>query len=166
MKFTSRWFSPKTTIKKSKIHGYGVFASKDINKDEIVLISGGVIFPKKDLKKYQKENGNLGLQIDDNFYIAPINRKEIKNGGVNHSCDPNIGFDGDIILKSIKDIKKGEECVIDYAMCYTDLENFKCKCNTKNCRKNIDSEDWANKSLQKKYKNNFSNYLKSKISKK
>jgi len=163
MNLTSRWFSPKIIIKKSRIHGYGVFASKDINKDEIVLISGGVILPKKDLKKYQKENGNLGLQIDDSFYIVPISRSEIKNGGVNHSCNPNIGFYGDVIIKAIKDIKKGEELSIDYCMCYSELEDFKCICDFKKCRKNITADDWKNKTLQKKYKNYFTNYLKSKF---
>ena len=163
MKFISRWFSPKTTIKKSKIHGNGVFAKQDILKGDIVLISGGIIIPKKDLKNYQKDNGKLGLQIDDNFYIAPISREEIKNGGVNHSCDPNIGFDGDILLRATKNINKGEELVIDYCTCYSSLEKFECKCNTKNCRKEITSNDWRIKTLQKKYKNYFTNYLKLKI---
>lgn len=165
MKYSSRWFNPKITIRKSNIHGQGIFAKENILKGEIVLISGGIVIQKKDLNNYQKLNGNLGLQIDDNFYIAPISRKEIRNGGVNHSCDPNIGFDGDILLRAIKDIPKGEECTVDYCMCYTELQNFSCKCISKKCRKNITGNDWKNKDLQKKYRDYFINFLKSKIKK-
>lgn len=165
MIYSTRWFNKKVTIKRSKIHGYGVFAKQDILKGDIVLISGGVIVPKKDLFNYQKNNGDLGLQIDDNFYIAPISRDEIHNGGVNHSCNPNIGFNGDIILKAIRNISKGEECTVDYSMCYSDLKNFTCKCGSNMCRKKITGNDWNKKFIQKKYINFFTNYIKSKLKK-
>jgi hypothetical protein len=35
---------------------------------------------------------------------------------INHSCDPNVGFAGDIVLVAMRDIRQGEELTADYAL--------------------------------------------------
>lgn len=164
--FHHRWVNPKIESFDSPIEGLGVKAISNIGKGEIVGILGGVIVPISEIDQLWEELGHVGVQLDDNFYICPTTRDELKETGVfNHSCEPNAGFKNSIVLIAIKDIKKGEEVVFDYAYCETHFKSFKCNCGTKNCRKVITPNDWKNKELQKKYWDYFSPYLKSKISK-
>jgi len=73
----------------SDIHGYGMFAKKDIEKNQYI-----------------------GMASIDNKYKTYLGRY------VNHSRRPNIKFiftdTGDLITKSIKEIKTGEELFVDY----------------------------------------------------
>ena len=66
----------------------------------------------------------------------------------NHSCNPNCMVDDDLNIITIKRIKKGEELTFGYNLLndgekasdffWDDRWNFKCKCNSKNCQKEID----------------------------
>ena len=159
-----RWITPKAKPIHSKIHGLGVIANEPISKGENVAVLGGVIVPTKDMEKYWDIMGHVGIQIDDDFFIVPTSKKELEEKGVyNHSCDPNCGFKNSVTLIAIKDIKPGEELVFDYAFCESIIRSFKCNCGSSNCRKTINPNDWKIASLQKKYKEFFSPYLKSKI---
>ena len=159
-----RWITPKARSFNSKIHGLGVAAIQNIKKGEIVCVYGGVIVLKRDVKEYWKIMGHIGIQIDDNFWTVPTSREELKKTGIfNHSCKPNCGFSNQITLIAIRDINNGEELVFDYAFCESFMEDFKCKCGSKNCRKIIKGTDWKNKEIQKRYKKYFSPYLKKKI---
>jgi SET domain-containing protein len=159
--YKHRWYSPKVKTFSSPIAGIGVVAKQDIVKGEIVFVYGGVIIPKSEIKDYWKKMGHAGIQVDDEFFLCPISREELKEQGIiNHSCEPNVGFKNSVVLVAIKDIKSGEEIVLDYAFCESAKESFKCNCGSRNCRKMITSEDWKNKDLQKKFGDYFSPYLK------
>ena len=164
-KWGTRWLTPKAKVINSKLHGLGVEAIKFIKKGEAVGVLGGLIVPKKEIKKYWKKEGHIGIQISDGFFIVPPNRKELHKYGVyNHSCSPNIGFNNEsIILYAIKNIKKGEELVFDYAMCEANKPPFKCNCRSKNCRNYIKPTDWKNKNLQKSLGKYFSIFLRKKF---
>jgi SET domain-containing protein len=161
----TRWLTLKAKVINSKIHGLGVQATKPIKKGEVVGVLGGLIVPKKEVKKYWNSQGHVGIQISDGFFIVPPNRAELKKYGVyNHSCNPNIGFGNEsIILYAIKNIREGEELVFDYAFCELVKPPFKCKCGFKGCRKVIRSTDWKIKKLQNKYYRYFAPFIKAKI---
>ena len=162
--FKHRWMNPKTKSVNSKIEGLGTVATEKIEKGEIVGILGGVIVPISEVDKLWDKIGHVGIQIDENFYICPTSREELKETGVfNHSCNPNAGFKNSIVLIAMKNIKKGDEIVFDYAYCETNFEPFKCSCKSANCRKIIKPTDWQIKELQEKYYDYFSPFLKSKI---
>jgi uncharacterized protein len=159
-----RWVTPKAKSNGSEIHDLGVIATQDIQKGESVGVLGGVIVPKKEIGKYWKKMNHVGIQFDDDFFIVPTTRQELKETGVfNHSCDPNCGFANSITLITIKNIKKGEELTFDYAFCESFMEEFKCNCGSPNCRKVIKPTDWKNPELQQKYGKYFSPYLKAKF---
>ena len=159
-----RWITSKAKSFNSPVSGKGVIATASISKDEVVMVIGGIIVPKESILKYRKILGHIGIQIADNFWIVPTTRKELEETGCpNHSCSPNIGFDGPITYVAIKDIKKGEEIFLDYAFMETDFEPFVCKCSNKNCRKVIKPTDWQIPELQKTYKQYFSPYIKKKF---
>lgn len=158
--FNHRWHSEKVRVFNSPIHGLGVIASADISRGEIVFVYGGVIVPKSEIKTYWKEMGHVGIQIDHDFFICPTSREELeKQGVVNHSCDPNVGFKNQIELVAIRDIKTGEEITFDYAFCESYMDAFTCNCGAASCRKTITQDDWKNPELRKKYAGYFSNYL-------
>lgn len=160
-----RWLTSKAKSFSSPSHGLGIRAMTDIKKGEDVLVYGGIIIHKSKINDYWKTMGHVGTQIDDNFFIVPTSREELKNQGViNHSCEPNVGFKNQIQLYAIRGIKAGEEIFVDYSFCESLYSNsFKCNCETKHCRKIITKNDWKIKRIQNKYFKYFSPYLKAKI---
>ena len=86
------------TIKESKINGLGVFATEDINNNNVLGVSH-----VQDLKA---ENG---------YWRTPL------GGFINHSSNPNCKksenkFTKNLYLTTIKNIKKGEELTIYYTL--------------------------------------------------
>ena len=86
------------TVKKSKINGLGVFATEDINNNNVLGVSH-----VQDLKA---ENG---------YWRTPL------GGFINHSSNPNCKksenkFTKNLYLTTIKNIKKGEELTIYYTL--------------------------------------------------
>src|SRR5438874_8503579 len=87
--------SPKTEVRKSKIHGQGLFAAADIAKDEIVAVKGGHIIDRETLReKITPRLGPVEIQIDDDLFIAPVTdqERELSMLYSNHSCNANLGM--------------------------------------------------------------------------
>ena len=62
---------------------------------------------------------------------------------MNHSCEPNCGFLGNVILVTIRDIAAGEELTFDYAMSDgCDYDEFECRCGQPSCRGKVTGNDW------------------------
>ncbi len=167
----SSYLSPKTTIKKSPVHGRGLFALKPLKKGEIIAIKGGYIFNKKTLKKIENKIEDSYIQIEKNFYIGSIKKSQLKGNKIfiNHSCDPNVGIRGQITFVAMRNIKTGEELTYDWAMENDEKAgpwSLKCNCKKKNCRKIITGNDWKRKDLERKYRNYFSSYILERIIKK
>lgn len=164
-----RWLNPKTIVKKSPICASGVFAKEKINKGEIIRVTGGIIVPKSEARKYHKsinyEVNDIPLDVSDEFLLAPTQEELELTATINHSCDPNAGFLDTITIIAIRDINPGEEIAWDYAFSQTNFKSFVCKCKSANCRKKITPEDWKIKEIQKKWGGYFSPYLKARISK-
>ena len=154
--------SPKVKVNRSGIEGRGLFAVEPIRKGEVVTVKGGHIIDGKTLKQNEKIIGASLLQIADDLYIAPLEAAEVDRVMMflNHSCEPNVGVQGNVIFVAMRDIELGEELTIDYAM-IDDIENerLECHCGRKDCRKVITGKDWQRRDLQKKYGRFFSSYL-------
>ncbi|MBI4174346.1 MAG: SET domain-containing protein-lysine N-methyltransferase [Candidatus Aenigmarchaeota archaeon] len=155
--------SPKTEVRNSKTEGRGLFAKEDIKKDEIVFIKSGHIVDLKEHENLEKKLGEYCLQISDNFFLCPKTKKEVKDTAIfiNHSCNPNVGPNGQITFVAIRNIMSGEELCYDYAMTTAYKYKLRCNCGSKNCRKMITGNDWKLKALQGRYGNHFTyNILK------
>ena len=78
---------------------------------------------------------------------------------INHSCEPNVGFAGNIVLVAMRNIGPGEELTTDYAL-FDDYDGMMgCQCATPSCRGTIGGRDWQQPDLQRKYGSYFSSYL-------
>lgn len=149
--------------------GRGVFAAKKIMKGEVLAIFGGYVMTIKEEKEGPANLSDYGLQIGDDFVLGIKKESEIEPACFfNHSCDPNAGFHGQIILVAMREILVGEAVTFDYAMALgSESEqvsySLNCLCASKNCRNIITDQDWKNKELQKRYKGYFQWYLQEKI---
>lgn len=75
---------------------------------------------------------------------------------LNHSCEPNLGLQGQIVYVALRDIAIGEELTFDYAMNDDDPDEImKCECGTPSCRGVVTGADWKNPEIQRKYDGYF-----------
>ncbi len=157
--------SPKIEVRDDTLSGRGVVALEKIDKDEIVAIKYGQIVTRADMNRINVEVGDLALQIDDDFYLSPTSPDEIDYMSVfiNHSCDPNIGFKGQIVYVAMRDIEVGEELCHDYSMERSDDYFLECHCSSPLCRHQVTGDDWKLPELQSRYGRYFSIYLLNKI---
>jgi hypothetical protein len=85
---------------------------------------------------------------------------------INHSCDPNCGLQGQIILVAMTDIQPGEEVTFDYAMTDSSpFDEFDCSCASPRCRGKVTRDDWKLPDLWQRYEGYFSTYLGNRINK-
>ncbi|HET7827615.1 MAG TPA: SET domain-containing protein-lysine N-methyltransferase, partial [Candidatus Saccharimonadales bacterium] len=165
--WSHRWLTPKAEIKRSPICAVGVFAKESISGGEIIRVTGGIVLPKSESSRYNKllnyEVDNIYLDVSDDFALAPTPEDLKLTATINHSCEPNTGFLDTITIVAIRDIQPKEEITWDYAFSQTMFEPFQCNCGTSSCRKTIRPDDWQIKSIQRKYGQYFSPYLKAKI---
>lgn len=159
------YISPRATVGESPIEGRGLFAVSAIARGEIVCIKGGYIFPRETLLEVQSTLGPAEIQITDELYIGPLNAGEREGSMIfsNHSCDPNIGVQGQIIFVALRDIRAGEELTHDWATTDDDTYVMQCRCGSTLCRRRITGQDWRRQDLREKYRGYFSWYLQRKI---
>jgi len=108
-------------------------------------------------------------QLDDNTFSGPRTDMSLDEAlprdalnYINHSCDPNIGYEGDSCLVTMRDIEAGEMICYDYAMSETDPEafpEFECECGSQYCRGRIKPTDYQLPELQQRYSGRFLSYV-------
>jgi SET domain-containing protein len=159
------WRSPKIEVRNDTLSGRGVVALEKIVKDEIVAIKFGRIVTRVEIPRITAEVGDLALQIDDYFYLSPTSLDEVDDMSVfiNHSCDPNIGFRGQVVYVAMRDIETGEELFHDYSMERSDDYFLECHCGSPLCRQQVTGNDWKLPELQARYGQYFSIYILNKI---
>ena len=155
--------SPKTVVKDSPIQGRGLFAREAIDPGEIVVIKGGSVFDAATRREVSL--GPSEIQIAEGHFIGPTSAEEREDSMIfsNHSCDPNIGVQGQIVFVAMRAIAAGEELTHDWATTDDDTYEMECRCGSASCRRIITGQDWRRKDLQEKYKGYLSWYLQRKI---
>jgi len=159
------YISPNSSVRESSIHGRGLFAIAPIKKGEIVCIKGGHIFNRTTLAQISPLLGPAEIQIGDDLFIGPLTEDEREGSMIfsNHSCEPNIGVQGQIVFVAMRDVVTGEELTHDWATTDDDSYELECKCGAETCRSIVTGQDWRRKDLQEKYAGYFSWYLEIKI---
>ncbi|RYG62868.1 SET domain-containing protein [bacterium] len=139
--------NPWYVVRRSKIHGKGVFARKDIPKGtRIVEYVGDRISHKQADDRYEGHDPN-----DNHTFLFIVDRRTVIDGGVkgndarfiNHSCDGNCESEIEksrVYIEAIKDIRKGEELGYDYQIGRSKEdppnvdEIYACRCGSDKCR--------------------------------
>lgn len=159
------YISPKAAARESSIHGTGLFAIAPITKGEVVCVKGGYIFNRHTLQTMPDWYRAAEIQIADDLFIGPLAEDERAGSMIfsNHSCEPNIGVQGQVVFVAMRDIEAGEELTHDWATTDDDDYEMDCRCGAASCRKVITGQDWRRKDLQEKYRGYLSWYLAEKI---
>jgi SET domain-containing protein len=134
-------------VRRSGVHGKGVYALQPLKKGEVIIeYTGERISWKEALRRHPHDpkdpDHTFYFHIDDSRVI------DAKVGGnaarwINHACSPNCEADEDggrVFIKALRNIKPGEELFYDYGLTiderYTPAlkKRFPCHCGTKGCR--------------------------------
>lgn len=101
------------SVKKSKIHGYGVFTNEPIKKGGFIAELKGSKIHYKSSVVGQSNRYSDWIGIGKDTWIDPIDEFQY----LNHSCNPNAGLKGMRTLRmhALRDIEAGEEITIDYS---------------------------------------------------
>ncbi len=91
----------KTIVKNSEIHGKGLFALKNIQKDQLIGYFKG--------KKTTKTSAYT-------LWLSPEHSIEVEGSlkYINHSKTPNVCYYDDLSVVALQDIYKDEELTHDY----------------------------------------------------
>lgn len=157
------WLSPKAQARPAGEKGMGSFVIASISAGETVVGFGGSVVTREVLNGVSEDRQHRSIQIADELFLTPNDQREAGDM-INHSCDPNLGLLGSIVLVAMRDIEVGEELTFDYATCDdSDYDEFDCLCGTAFCRGKVTGQDWKIPALQEKYAGWFSPYLARKI---
>ena len=160
---------PDLVVRSSIIHGSGTFATSDLKRGTLLLIIGGLLVTVQEEAERPERLRDAGVQIESDLVLSPPSREAMGGiSNINHSCDPNAGFRGQILLVAIRDIAKGEEVTFDYAMCLGDGPSappyrVQCHCGVTGCRGWITDKDWTIPDLQARYRGFFQPYLQARM---
>ncbi len=159
------WFSPKVEKRASAIEGRGLFARADIAAFEPVAVKGGHVMTRAERDLVAETLGPAEIQIAEHLFIGPLTPEEREASmlHLNHSCDPNVGIQGQIVFVAMRAIAVGEELTFDYATGDDDDWTMDCRCGTAACRGTVTGRDWRKPEIQKKYAGWFAAYLRGRI---
>jgi uncharacterized protein len=162
----SSYISPKA--KKGRpggIEGRGLFAEAAIDAGEVVAVKGGHIVDTATIEALPERLQNSEVQIADGLHLVALTDDEYEPVMLflNHSCEPNVGFAGNVVLVAMRDIEDGEELTTDYAMFDTSPGTMVCRCGSPSCRGTITGSDWRLPELQQRYASYFSWYVSRRI---
>jgi uncharacterized protein len=138
---TSPWARPAD----SAVHGYGLYAAKDIPKGTRVIEYVGEKISKEESdrrdeqRRARQEEGSDGC-----VYLFELNKRYDIDGDVtwntarliNHSCDPNCETEyakGGIWISALRDIAAGEELNYDYGFDWENYQEHVCLCGAPTC---------------------------------
>lgn len=156
------YLSPKCEARATGHLQYGVFATEPIAQGERLAVWGGEVVEQAAFDTLPDRLRRLSIQIEEGLFLVALN--EGPADYVNHSCDPNGGLSGQIVLVAMRPIQAGEEITFDYAMSdVTDYDEFPCHCGAPNCRGVIRGDAWRDPALWARYDGFFSPYIQRRI---
>jgi len=147
MRHAARAEAPLYTVRRSRIHGSGVYAARDIPKGtRIVEYLGDRISHAEADARYEAKG-----QDDGHTFLFVVSSKVVIDAGVggnearfiNHSCDPNcetVIEGGRVFIEALRDIRPGEELGYEYGLTWEstddpdELANYACRCGAAKCR--------------------------------
>lgn len=168
MPTVSSWISPRARKgTPSAIAGRGLVALEDIAAGEVVAVKGGHIVDTATMRAQDEQLRNSEVQIAEGLHLMALADDEYEAVMlfVNHSCTPNVGFQGNTVLVAMVDVAAGTELTTDYALFDGTVgpEPMACACGTTACRGRIDGDDWRRPDLQQRHRGWFSTYLAERI---
>ena len=137
---------PNFAVRRSAIHGNGVFATRKIEPGErIVEYTGERITSDESARRAEAGGGPL----NHTFFFSLADGRVIDGGSggndsrfINHGCEPNCEAqeeDGRVFIFALQPIARGEELKYNYALIYEERHTaavkrqFECRCGAPTC---------------------------------
>lgn len=134
-------------VRRSGIHGRGVFATERIPKGTRVIEYTGEVISVREADRRYEDDGSR----DYHTFLFDIDGKRMIDAGVggnaarwiNHSCNPNcqaVGEGDRIFIETIRVVRPGEELAYDYGFVFEERHTpelkarYACRCGARNCR--------------------------------
>lgn len=138
-------------VRRSGVHGKGVFALQTLEPGEVLLEYTGEVISNQEA---QDRHPHDPQQPDHTFYFQIEGDRVIdaNYGGnasrwINHSCEPNCEADeqadGRVFIRALRPIGPGEELFYDYGLTvderYTPAlkKRYACHCGAVSCRSTL-----------------------------
>lgn len=137
----------RITVRRSPIHGRGVFATRSLVAGELICeYLGERISWDEAVRRHPRD-----LALPDHTFYFDVGNGTVIDGAVggnsarwiNHACSPNCEAEdreGRIFIRTVKPVPAGEELSIDYALfvqgSYTRQlrKRYVCHCGAADCR--------------------------------
>jgi SET domain-containing protein len=111
---------PKIVRRRSRLHGYGVFAGEPISKNTRIIDYAGELVRNRDSE--EREDRYFAEGCIWVFRVNGVWSRDANVGGniarfINHSCTPNCYYeivDRTIWIRAARTIRRGEELTYDY----------------------------------------------------
>ena len=168
------WMNPKLEVRETGHYGKGVYTIEAIAAGEMLFVMGGYVLTIEDENNLRGVVADKPIEISEQFSIGPRRPSDLARMPqhyVNHSCEPNAGFKGQIFLQAMRRIEPGEEITYDYAMVMhpssesSSFFSMECRCGRAGCRGYVAESDWQILELQQRYDGWFQWFLQEKIDK-
>ena len=133
-------------VRRSDIHGNGVFARRKIDAGERIVEYEGERITADESAIRAEESGG---PVNHTFFFSLADGNVIDGGSggndsryINHACEPNCEAyeeDGRVFVYSLQEIEKGEELNYNYALIYEERHTaavkklFECRCGAPSC---------------------------------
>ena len=143
------WLTPKAALLESSLGGRGLFATEAIPRHELIAIWGNRIMTTAEMWALPEHLQDFPVQMWFDMFVGPMADEEIEPVDyMNHSCEPNCGVRGSVVVVARRDIDVGEELTFDYGTTDTDRWTLECGCGAGSCRGRMTGEDWRNPDFQ------------------
>ena len=138
-------------VRKSGVHGKGVFALQPIAKGEsIIEYTGQIIGWPEALRRHPHDhadpNHTFYFSLDDGSHVIDAKVGGNASRWINHACEPNCQADeeeGRVFIRALRDLQPGEELFYDYGLViderYTPKlkKDYECRCGSAACRRTM-----------------------------
>lgn len=137
-------------VRRSGVHGKGVFALCEIARGEKIIEYVGEIISWREADRRKSSDPD---DPNHTFFFSIMDGKKVIDAAVggnaarwiNHSCNPNCESDEDedthrVFIKAVRRIKAGEELNYDYGLVIDEPHTkklkaqYRCLCGAKDCR--------------------------------
>ena len=140
-------------VRRSGVHGKGVFALRPIQRGErIIEYKGRIIGWPEAQERHphdpEQPNHTFYFSLDDGGYVIDGGQGGNAARWINHSCEPNCVADevdsapgrGRVFIRAKRKLQAGEELFYDYGLIIDERytaklkKEYACHCGSKRCR--------------------------------
>jgi SET domain-containing protein len=137
----------RISVRRSAVHGRGVFALAPIQAGDLISEYGGAVVPWPEaVEAYQTgdaEDGHTFFFDLGDGHVIDGNRGGNSARWINHGCDPNceaVVEDRTVVISALREIGPGDELLLDYSLQLSgriskaERAMYTCRCGAATCR--------------------------------